>query len=273
MKISWLKLDVGILDDAKIKIIRHYPDGNALFVLWVGLLCMAMQGNRSGVVELTEGMAYTDAELARILDLEEKTVSMGLAIFQKLQMIDRIEGGMVEIRNFRKHQELEKIENIRESDRKRQAERRERLRLAHVTRESLGRHADVTQQTRQDYTRLDKIKEEEIHADASAPPVSNDHQTVIAEYHRLHLETTQTKPVIDSRTGKIVKDLLKCQPLNTILEKLRMYYTTDEWYTKGGRSIGGFRANYDRIELKKAKPKNWVDQIRAEVEAENATNR
>jgi len=129
MNIQWLKLDVNILDDTKIKIIRKYPDGDKLFVLWIGLLCMAMKSDLAGYIYISEGIPYTPQDIANILELELKTVEMGLALFKKYDMINIIEGGVIEIINFNKHQAIDKLERRRELARKRQEKYRKRQKL------------------------------------------------------------------------------------------------------------------------------------------------
>jgi predicted phage replisome organizer len=139
MNINWIKLDINILDDQKIKIIRSYPDGNALFALWIGLLCMAMKGARAGIIEIADGLPYSLADLASALNISQKTVELGLTIFAKYRMIDIFDGNTIEVINFSKHQKLEVIEHKRELARKRTNEYRMRLRTgdALVTRHSV----------------------------------------------------------------------------------------------------------------------------------------
>lgn len=86
--ISWLKLDVNILDDAKVKIIRSHPDGDKVFVLWVGLLCLAMKSPRPGIIEISDGLPYSPDDISHLFDIEIKTVEMGLSLFKKYKMID-----------------------------------------------------------------------------------------------------------------------------------------------------------------------------------------
>lgn len=137
MVINWLKLDVNILDDAKIKIIRSHPDGDKVFVLWIGLLCLAMKSARPGIIEIADGLPYTIDDLSSMFGIEKKTVEMGLALFRKYQMVDLFNGDTIEILNFAKHQNLENIEHKRELTRLRTIEYRNRLRDAVVTRHNV----------------------------------------------------------------------------------------------------------------------------------------
>ena len=139
--ISWIKLDINILDDAKIKIIRSHPNGDSVVLLWIGLLCLAMKSSRPGTIEIADGLPYTLDDLANQFNIEKKTVEMGIALFVKYRMIEVFQGGAIDVINFSKHQKLEGIERTRELTRARTAKYRERLRIGD---ENVTRHAPVT---------------------------------------------------------------------------------------------------------------------------------
>lgn len=126
MNLTWIKLDINILDDAKIKIIRSHPDGNSIVVLWIGLLCLAMKSARPGIIEISDGIPYTIDDLVSAFNIEKKTVELGLALFAKYKMIDLFDGNTIEVINFSKHQSLERIEEKRELNRVRVARFREK---------------------------------------------------------------------------------------------------------------------------------------------------
>jgi predicted phage replisome organizer len=134
--ISWIKLDINILDDAKIKIIRSHPNGDSVVLLWIGLLCLAMKSSRPGTIEISDGLPYTVDDLSNLFNIEKKTVEMGLALFVKYRMVETFEGGSIEVINFSKHQKLDEIERKRELTRARTVKYRELLRIgdAGVTR-------------------------------------------------------------------------------------------------------------------------------------------
>ena len=128
--ISWIKLDINILDDAKIKIIRSHPNGDSVVLLWIGLLCLAMKSSRPGTIEIADGLPYTLDDLANQFNIEKKTVEMGIALFVKYRMIEVFQGGVIDILNFSKHQSLDKIEFVREQNRVRQRRHRKSKLLA-----------------------------------------------------------------------------------------------------------------------------------------------
>lgn len=164
--ISWIKLDINILDDAKIKIIRSHPDGDKVVVLWIGLLCLAMKSSRPGIIEISDGLPYTLDDISSLFNIEKKTVEMGLALFRKYKMIDLFDGDTIEVINFSKHQNLEQIERNRELTRQRMIEYRERKRYDVVTRN--GVTVTLTDKTK---TKT-KTKTKSICAErANSPPI------------------------------------------------------------------------------------------------------
>jgi len=110
MNLSFIKLDINIMDDTKIKIIRKMPDGSKLFELWIGILCLAMKSSRAGTLEIGQGIPFTDEVLSDHLDIPLKTVRLGLQTFRKFNMIEVWQDGTIFISNFEKHQMLDKIE-------------------------------------------------------------------------------------------------------------------------------------------------------------------
>ena len=139
--ISWIKLDINILDDAKIKIIRSHPNGDSVVLLWIGLLCLAMKSARPGTIEISDGLPYTIDDLSNLFNIEKKTVEMGLALFVKYRMVEVFEGGSIDVINFSKHQKLEEIERNRELTRVRMSKYRDRLRIGN---EPVTRNESVT---------------------------------------------------------------------------------------------------------------------------------
>ncbi len=163
MNLTWIKLAVDILDDAKIKIIRSHPDGNSIVVLWIGLLCLAMKSARPGIIEISDGIPYTIDDLSSAFNIEKKTVELGLALFAKYRMIDLFDGNTIEVINFAKHQSLERIEEKRALNRARVKEFREKQKCnALLTHESQKCNALLTHESQNvmPQNRIDKNKKE-----------------------------------------------------------------------------------------------------------------
>ncbi len=114
MNLSFLKLDINIMNDTKIKLIRKMPDGDSIIILWIGLLCLGMKSGKPGVIEVGDGIPFTPETLSIELDIKLNTVKLGLKTFEQFKMVEIWENGQLFITNFDQHQELTKIEKARE---------------------------------------------------------------------------------------------------------------------------------------------------------------
>jgi predicted phage replisome organizer len=150
MSLSFIKLDINIMNDSKIKQIRKMPAGSDMVVLWVGLLCLGMRSGRSGIVEIGDNIPYDADMLSVEFDIEKRTVELALNIFKKFNMIDVFENGAILLCNFEKHQELEKIEKQKENQRERVKRFREKKRnlLPPPKQKDLKEDVTVTQELR-----------------------------------------------------------------------------------------------------------------------------
>jgi len=154
MNLSFIKLDINIMNDSKIKFVRKLPDGDTLMVLWIGILCLGMKSGNPGVVEIGDGIPFTAETLAVELGINLNTVKLGLDTFIKFKMIEVWENSELFIVNFEKHQNLEKIRVAKEKSRITSKNYRQRMKeLAAVT---------VTQSSRNGHvTKSDKTEKEE----------------------------------------------------------------------------------------------------------------
>jgi len=150
MALTFIKLDINLLNDSKIKFIRNQKDGDKIFVLWIGLLCLAMKSNQPGYIEIAKDVPFTDELLSSELGISKDIICNGLVTLQQLKMVEKTESGTYFILNFEKHQSLDKIIAQREKTRKRVQKYRKKKKNKDkdVTGYSDMRNADVTQQTK-----------------------------------------------------------------------------------------------------------------------------
>lgn len=158
-EISWIKLRTDMFDDNKIKIIQNMPDGDALLVIWIRLITLAGSTNADGYVYLGEDLPYTEDMLAIIFNKPISTVRLALSTLEKLQMIELDTKGIFLV-NFSKHQNLEKMMEIREYNRQKKQESRERKRQLLVNDNVKDNALTVNQNVN-----LDKDKEEDKEED------------------------------------------------------------------------------------------------------------
>jgi len=167
---EWVKIMCNILDNRKIKMIRSGPEGNTLFLLWLLMLTEAGKCNRGGYLMIADNLPYTEETLNILTGISLSTVRLGLLAFAELGMIDRNDGAIY-IKNWRKYQSEDKLEARREKEKLRQqryrAKEKEKMKALpppdEVSRDnhvSLSR--DVTQENRQEQSRVDKTTTEQI---------------------------------------------------------------------------------------------------------------
>ena len=127
-EVKWIKIVVDIFDDEKIKLIEDLPDYDSIIVCWFKLLCLAGKQNNFGILMLNDRIPYTDEMLASVFRRPLQTVRLALETFEQFGMIEVI-NGTITIPNWEKHQNLDKMEEVREQTRKRVQRYRERQRL------------------------------------------------------------------------------------------------------------------------------------------------
>jgi len=126
--LQWIKISVNIFDDEKISIIESMPGGDALIVIWFKLLSLAGKNNDSGLIYVVRDLPYDEQTLSTVIRRPLNTVKLALNTFEKLHMIDIIDG-VISISNWGKHQSADALDKIRENNRKRVQEHREKQKL------------------------------------------------------------------------------------------------------------------------------------------------
>jgi predicted phage replisome organizer/uncharacterized phage protein (TIGR02220 family) len=123
--IKWIKINVSMFDDEKIKFIETLPEADTILVIWMKLLTQTGKCNAGGYVMLTENIPYTDEMLSSLFNRPLNTVRLALDTFKRLGMIEWDENG-IEVANWTKHQNNDALEKIRESNRLRQQKHRQK---------------------------------------------------------------------------------------------------------------------------------------------------
>lgn len=157
--VQWIKITTNIFENRKIKQIEQLPEGDAIIVIWVRLLCLAGTINESGTIRLTDKMPYTDEMLAREFNKPVTTVRLAINTFQQFDMIEITDNGSIYIPNWEKHQNIDGLERIRVQNRLRKQRQRERAKLNNSNTKALPEAVsrDVTGQVTQSHA-IDKNK-------------------------------------------------------------------------------------------------------------------
>lgn len=147
--IKWIKLNVDMFDDEKIKIIQSMPEGDSLLIVWIKLLALAGKTNDGGYIYITDSMPYTEEMLATIMNKPIQIIKLAIDVFNQLQMIEIDNKGIFLI-NFEKYQSLDRMQEIREYNKLAQRKHREKIKCQNLS---------MTSQCCQD---IDIDKEEDI---------------------------------------------------------------------------------------------------------------
>lgn len=126
--VKWIKMDVTLPDNRKIKRIRKLPGGNDIVLLWVFLLARAGESNQNGALFYTSDIPYTEEDLSDDFDFTLDFVKIALMTLEKFKMIERFDQ-IIFIKNWEEYQELDKLQKIGIQNRKRQEKHREKQRL------------------------------------------------------------------------------------------------------------------------------------------------
>lgn len=139
---KWIKLATDIPDNMKIKRIRRLPDGNNVILFWVFLLARAGDSNAKGGLFISDRLPYTVEDLADDFGFSIEFVNFALITLEKNLMIERYEE-IIFIKNWEEYQSADKFEKIREQNRIRQANYREKQRL--LAKSNVTHNGRVTQ--------------------------------------------------------------------------------------------------------------------------------
>lgn len=200
-EISWIKLSVNIFDDEKIKLIKSMPEGDAIILIWIQLLCLAGKTNDNGAVYIGQHMNYTDEMISTICNQPLNTVRLALQTFEQFEMINLGEDGLISISNWEKHQNIEGMDRVREQTRKRVAKFRAKQK------ELESSNVNVTLRNAPDKNRIDKNKNR----------LDIDKNT-----NNSHVDDEDFKTQILSVWNSLDKNIPKIQTLNANTQRYNM---------------------------------------------------
>ena len=155
--VEWIKLQVDIFSNKKVRIINAMPGGPGMVLTWIKLLCLAGAVNKGGQLEIADGYPYDEKMLAVELEQTVEEVEKALQVFKNLGMITKNQK-VYAIKNWPKYQNEESLDRIREAHRDRAKAYRERKKQGedeprHVTNnvtDNVTRNVTITLPSRDD---------------------------------------------------------------------------------------------------------------------------
>ena len=293
-KVSWIKIEIEMFSNRKIKQIRKMPEGNNIVLIWVMLLTMAGRCNSNGIIFLTENIPYTTKMLADVLDFEESIIQLALTVLEKFGMITR-DSELLSIPGWEEHQSADELEKIRDQNRKRVAEYRERQknkaallckkddvplqkRYSNITVTEQNENKDKDLELDLD-TELDKDKEKDIKDLIVSKDTicQTDVRQVVTEWNTLEeFGISPVKRMTDKRE-QAVKARIRQNHMDDILEAIENirhssflqgqnkegWMITFDWFLKPGNFAKVFEGNY--LDKSGNKPQSYMEKIQNRV--------
>lgn len=209
-EIKWIKITTDIFDDEKICLIDALPDHDAILVIWFKILALAGKHNRNGLLMMSDKVHYTDEMLATIFRRPLNTVRMALGIFEQFGMVEIIDG-VITLPNWEKHQNIDRMEKIKEQTRNRVARHREKQKILALSGNVTG-NVTVTQGNALEEER-DKNKNR-LDKDKNITTTSNSENILElfqSEFRRLlsGFEIEEINHLLNENDSELVKEALR----------------------------------------------------------------
>lgn len=263
--VKWIKMATNIFDNRKIRQIECLPDGDAIIVIWMKLLCLAGNINDSGMVYFTKEIPYTDQMMATQFNRPIATVQMAMRTFEQFGMVEII-NDMLHISNWEKYQNIEGMDKIREQNRIRKQKQRERQKLllednSHV--KSRDSHATDKNRIEEDKNRIDK---EEDNRKIDYQKIANLYNDICISFPKITKLSDARKKSIKARLNTYTIDdftqlFTKAQASDFLKGKNnRNWQANFDWLIKDNNMVKVLDGNYDNKGNTQAKTSTMCDE-------------
>lgn len=229
--VKWIKLAADIFNNRKIRQIESLPEGDAIVVVWVKLLCLAGKINDKGCIYLTETIPFTDQMLATELNRPIATIQLALQTFLQFGMIEFVDD-VICISNWEKYQNIDRLAEIREYNRLAKRRSREKQKL-------LGNVNDMSMTGQQSHD-TDKEEDKDIDKNKSK---NIDYDSIKEAFNSICISLPSIKTLSEARK-KAIRARLNVYSQEDIIEAFRKAEASDFLKGKNNRN---WQANFDWI--------------------------
>lgn len=275
--ISWIKLSVNIFDDEKIKLIKSMPEGDAIILIWIQLLCLAGKTNDNGAVYIGQHMNYTDEMISTICNQPLNTVRIALKAFEEFEMINLGEDGLISISNWEKHQNIEGMEKVRAQTRKRVAKYRAKQKEL----ESSNANVTLRNGTDKNKNRIDKNRLDIDKNTNNSHTDDEDFQTqILSAWNSLDKNIPKIQTLnANTQRYNMLKARINEHGLDTVIKAIKSIdqskflkgYVSDfritiDWFIKPNNFIKVLEGNYNDKKQSpryQASEKSYAEEARA----------
>ena len=165
---KWVKLSTDIFDNRKIRQIECLPEGDGIIVVWLKLLCLAGNVNDNGMIYFTKDIPYTEQMLAAQFNRPIALIQLALKTFEAFKMIQIVDN-ILQISNWEKYQNAEKLNEIREYNRIAQQRSRAKKKLLQAVNDNVndksmtvkGKEVDIEEEI--EYIRTNENKNKKLY--------------------------------------------------------------------------------------------------------------
>lgn len=257
-EVRWIKITTTMFDDEKIRVIEAMPEADSVLIVWIKLLCLAGKVNSNGFIFLTEQIPYTDETLANIFGRPLNTVKMAMELFRRFGMIEYDENGFFYLTNWDKHQNVARLQEIRQKTRERVQKFRDKQRgnaLQGVTPALQERNSNATEVE----VDIDKetTKEESVVFDETSQPylMAVEFLTDLLKQHP-SIKAPKENPKELLRWSKSYDKMLRIdhRPPETIRAVLA-FARADSFWDANVLSPDKLREKFDRLQIEMEKRK------------------
>lgn len=227
------------------------PDGDAIIVIWLQILCLAGSLNENGLMYFSKDIPFTDEMLATEFDRPISTIRLALATFEKFKMIEIVDDVLL-VSNWEKYQSADKLEKIREQNKLRQQRFREKQKQ--LSQSNVTETLQITQRNGTDID-IDKELDKDIDKDKDTIVLDvpeTPYKEIAELYNGICISFNPIKQITDKRKGNM-NARYKESKCNIEVFKILFTKMQESNFLKGGWDSGG-KADFDWV----MKPTNFV---------------
>jgi predicted phage replisome organizer len=114
-KVDWIKVNINIFSNRKIKTLLKEREGDTYFRIWIQILTIAGECNRNGGLYISDNQPFTIKDFTNITGKSSKTFTKILQKFINLGMLI-YKNDTYFVKNWSKYQSADKLKKIAESN-------------------------------------------------------------------------------------------------------------------------------------------------------------
>lgn len=219
--LTWVKLNIDMFDNRKIKYLRTLPDGDKIVLIWVMLLTIAGRCNAGGRIFLTEDVPYTPNMLADELGFDVSTVNLAADKMKKLDMV-YFDDDVFMINGWEEYQNSEaqlRAKESRSAINRRYYEKRKALLAEKSESESLKTSYKISEKSESDATDIRYKNKDSLIVSNDTICRTKDVRRIVEAWNSLGLQQLQ-KVTSDSKRGGMLRARVNEYGVDAVLKAI-----------------------------------------------------